>query len=273
MKKFLIGITIVISAFIFNSVTEAAQVDQLSEEELDYLYNNLNFNEKKIEAMPLMDLKALVEGQAEIVLDFDEYYNVEEPNDFEIQPLDLTKSDVNLWGNVYKFNDSDVSGYTKFMAMSTFRWLKTPVWNLSDKIAIGLPTGIGIFYKTSNGNISGFSSYTAIFDKSNDKLLSYTDQYSVPAPGNYNINNGVASTHDLKLSLKPNQVNGGYVSQYFYIPNANTGKGRKANVQFEYGHRTVMGSVGLSFGVGGLGVGITPHYRTEILPYAEEFNY
>ena len=262
--------TLVLSTFIFNSVTEAAEVGQLSEEELDYLYNNLNFNEKKIKTMPLMDLKALVEGQAEVVLDFDEYYNVEKTKDFEIQPLDLTQSDVNFWGAVYKFNDSDVSGYKKFMAMSTFRWLGHPAFNLSDKIAIGLPTGIGIYYKTSNGNISGFSSYTAIFNKNTGSLISYIDQYNSPAAGNYNINYGVASNHNLRLTLNSDQVNGGYVTQEFYIPNKNTGK---ANVQFEYGHKRIAGTVGISFGVGSIGVGITPAFNTDILPYIGEFNY
>lgn len=153
--------------------------------------------------------------------------------------------------------------------MANFQWLKHPSFNLTDKIAFGLPTHLEVLYPTSNGKITNFYSRTGIYNLNSGKVTVLEESYS-PKSGNFQIGSGVASEHDLRFTLNPDQVNEGMISQIFYIPNYKSGK---ANFQFEYGHKRISGAPGISFGSGGIGVSIAPGQTTDLSSYVDKFNY
>lgn len=254
------------SFFFFSPIVNAAETQELTTEELNYLYNELGFTEEQIELLPASHLKDFVAGKAEIVMSFDEIYDINETPSKNLSTLAIPSSDLSFSGNVLKINTSDVTGYDKYYAYASYRWLKHPVWNLTDKIAIGFPSNLGVYFKTSSGNIVGHSASTSIYNTSTggSTLLA-----STTTPNTWQVGAGVASAHNLRTTLNPDQVNAGQVSQYFYVKSSLSGT---ANVQFQYGHRQVTGSVGISLG-SSVGLSITPATNTEIKTYAGSFSY
>lgn len=272
IKKFGFLVVLCSSFLFFSPNVKAAEIQELTTDELDYLYNELGFTEGQIKSLPASHLKDFVAGKAEIVSSFNEIYTFDEgttttTNEEGASTYAIPTGDLSFTGNILKINSSDVAGYDKFYAYSSFRWLKHPTWNLTDKIAIGFPTSLGIYFKTSGGNIVGHYSSTSMYNKSTGgtTLLASSTKPDTWEPGG-----GVASAHDLRSTLNASQFNEGTVTQYFYVSSALSGS---ANVQFQYGHKQFSGAVGISLGGGSVGLSITPSSTTEIRTYASSFKY
>ncbi len=265
MIKKLGFIVVLCSSFLFFSpLVKAAEIQELTADELDYLYNELGFTEAQVNSLPASHLKDFVEGKAEVVSSFDEVYSFDENGVSTLAAI--PSGDLSFSGNVLKINTSDVSGYNKFYAFANFRWLTHPAFNLTDKITIGFPSNLGVYFKTSNGNIVGHYSSTSMYNKSTGGS---TQLASSTTPDKWQVGAGVASAHDLRTTLNASQFNEGTISQYFYIQ---TGLSGNANAQFEYGHNRVVGSIGISIG-SSVGLSITPSSTTDIRSYAASFNY
>lgn len=217
--------------------------------------------------MPTEDAKMIVEGEGEIVSSFDEIFTFDESNIDEITPFAISTSKLKFSGDVVKVN-STLSGYKAFYAYADFRWLSHPVNNLTDKISVGLPSDLGVYFKTSNGSVVDFYSSTSLYNSSTggSTLLS-----SSTKPSKFVVGGGVVSAHDLRVTVNASQNNAGRISQVFYIKNSK-GSG-KANIAFNYGHQRGTGSVGVSVGGGGFGISLTPTIRTDVREYINSFNY
>lgn len=268
IKNFGFMILLCSSFFFFSSIVSAAETQELTTEELDYLYNELGFTEEQIALSPVSDLKDLVAGEAETVMSFDEEYDMEEesPSEGFSTFAAIPSADLSFSGRILKQSKSDVAGYDKYYAAATFRWLKHPAYNLTDKMTIGFPSNLGVYFKTSSGKIVGHYSTTTLFNKSTGGS---TVLASSTTPSTWQTGAGVASAHNLRTTLNSNQNNAGQVSQYFYVKTSLAGK---ANVQFQYGHKRVSGTVGITLG-SSVGVGITPSSVTDIRTYAGQFSY
>lgn len=264
IKKFGFIVVLCSSFLFFNPLVKGAEIQELTADELDYLYNELGFTEAKINALPASHLKDFVAGKAEVVGSFNEVYSFDEKGFTTL--ADIPKGDLSFIGDVLKINTSDVSGYNKFYAYANFRWLTHPAFNLTDKITIGFPSSLGVYFKTSNGNIVGHYSSTSMYNKltGGSTLLA-----SSAKPDKWQTGAGVASAHDLRTTLNANQFNEGTISQYFYIQSGLSGT---ANAQLEYGHNRITGTVGISVG-SGVGFSITPSSTTDIRSYAASFKY
>lgn len=267
IKNFGFIVLLCSSFFFFSSIVSAAETQELTTEELNYLHNELGFTEEQIALSLVSDLKALVLGEAETVMSFDEEYNMEETpsKDFSTFAA-IPSTDLSFSGRILKIATSDVTGYDKYYAAATFRWLKHPAYNLTDKMTIGFPSNLGVFFKTSSGKIVGHYSTTTLFNKSTGGS---TVLASSTTPSTWQTGAGVASAHNLRTTLNSNQNNAGQVSQYFYVKRSLAGS---ANVQFQYGHKKISGTVGITLG-SSVGVGITPASTTDIRSYAGQFSY
>ncbi|WP_377276582.1 hypothetical protein [Planococcus dechangensis] len=261
-----------LSFFFFSSIVSAAEPHELTPEELNYLYNELGFTEEQIALSPVSDLKDLVAGEAETVMSFDEEYDMENTSSKNTSSKNFStlaaipSADLSFSGRILKIATSDVSGYDKYYSSATFRWLNHPAFNLTDKMTIGFPSSLGVFFKTSSGNIVGHYSTTTLYNKSTGGS---TVLASSTTPSTWQPALGVASAHNLRTTLNSNQNNAGQVSQYFYVKSSLAGN---ANVQFQYGHKRISGTVGITFGTSP-GIGITPSTTTDIRSYAGQFSY
>lgn len=267
IKNFGFLVLLCSSFFFFSSIVSAAETQELTTEELNYLYNELGFTEEQVELSPISDLKDLVAGEAKTVMSFDEEYNMEESPSKDFSTLAaIPTADLSFSGRIMKMSTSDVAGYDKYQASATFRWLKHPAFNLTDKMTIGFPSHLGVYFKTSSGKIVGHYSTTTMYNTSTGGA---TVLASSTTPSTWQTGAGVASAHNLRTTLNSNQFNAGHVSQYFYVKTSLAGK---ANIQFQYGHRRVSGTVGITLG-SSVGVGITPATYTDIRSYAGQISY
>lgn len=162
---------------------------------------------------------------------------------------------------------SDWAGYKKFFISGGFDWKSQPVWALTDKLAIGFPSSLGVQFSTGGGNVTGHSSRYYLLNKTTN-VKTYSALKT--APSDWSPGAGVAASYNLLTpgSTQTNMRHGGLIGQFFYIKNTSSGK---ANVKLEYGHKKVSGTV--TVGVYPAGLGISPTTNVDTRSYALTFNY
>jgi len=160
-----------------------------------------------------------------------------------------------------------VCHFKEYVVYGNFNWLISPSWELTDGYAIGYPTTMGAFLgMDSYGNPTGFSSNYCY--KPDNYAPDVWTCSSSTIPDAWTPGTGVGKDFDLDANPS-NNIHKGYIQQYIYIPNSNTGT---ANIQFTYGHKILSGTV--SFDLYPVtGVSIQPTTTTETATYGIVFNY
>lgn len=273
----LLGLIFTFTLFNPNTSVEAKQNSKqdsksLSLSERDYLSQVLNFSDDEINSMPLQEAKFLVENNAEIVTSFNEIYTMNEgtlekqsTSPSVVSPLaTIPSGDLSFSGAILKLKGT-IANYDAFYAYSDFRWLKKPLWALTDKVTIGFPSNLGVYMPASGGKLQGFSSSYSLY---NTSTRSSTLISSTTTPSYFDPSGGVAAAFNLRTTINVNQTHAGRVSQTFHVKTEASGN---ATVKFEYGHRKISGTVGVSLYPSG--VGITPATNTDLKAYYVSFSY
>ncbi|MFP7202643.1 hypothetical protein SFC08_16860 [Lysinibacillus halotolerans] len=255
-------------AFFNVSVNAEENSNALTESEEQYLSDVLNLSQVEISNIPVEEAKFLVENEAEVVTNFNEFYDMEESTSkggfttFATIP----NSDLSFSGAILKIN-STITNYDAFYAYANFRWLKKPLFALTDKVTIGFPSSLGVYLPASSGKIKGFSSSYSLYNTSTGGSTAIS---SSTTPSDWDPSGGVAGAYNLRTTLNKNQTHAGRISQTFYVKTSASGK---ATVKFEYGHKKVKGSVGISvFPSAGLSISPTQS-NIDIKSYAASFSY
>ncbi|MFE3976177.1 MULTISPECIES: hypothetical protein [unclassified Peribacillus] len=145
-----------------------------------------------------------------------------------------------------------------------FQWLKTPSYNLVDKMTIGFPSSSGLYLPTSGGKVTQHQHRYSQDQQGNGRWIDYAIKYS---PSNWEPSAGVAGSYDLKASTSKTKHKG-YIGQYVYVP---TSKNGKINIKIEYGHKRISGTPSVS--VYPAGLSITPTQTTDTRSYALTLSY
>jgi hypothetical protein len=238
----------------------------LTKKELQTLTNKVGLTEDEIKNYPTEVLRQLIKENAKKVASGSTIETFYEPS-AESSPGTITtmgtipSTDIKLAGTAYKVT-SDISGRDKFYFYGSFQWLKSPTWELTDKMTIGFPSGYGFYLPTSGGSVT---QHQHRYSWDSDKNGSYTDYSIKYTPVSWSANAGVAGAYDL---IAGEGLHKGYIGQYVYVPTTNNGS---MNIKIEYGHKVVSGSV--SVGVYPAGLGITPSTNTDTRSYALTINY
>lgn len=248
----------------------SANAEELSEtltnQELSYLTDDVGLTEDEIKDYPIEVLKLLIKDKAKKVASGSTIETFYEPlassSSGTITPMGtIPSTEIKLGGTAYKVT-SDISGRDKFYFYGNFQWLKSPAWELVDKMTIGFPSGYGFYLPTSGGTVQ---QHQHRYSWDSDKNGSYTDYAIKYTPSTWSANAGVAGAYDL---IAGEGLHKGYIGQYVYVPIANNGS---MNIKLEYGHKVVSGSVGI--GVYPAGLGVTPAINTDTRSYALTINY
>ena len=270
-KKILVSFFVTFFAFIslsFFSVAKA-EVNTLTNEEKRYLYDVLNFTDMEVNTSSVEEARFLIENEAKVVSEFNEVFQINEPYTSieEITPLGaISTSDLSFSGKVLSIQ-STVSGYKGFYAYANYDWLNRPYWRLTDKISIGFPNSLGVYMTTNNsGNVTGHSGSHWIY---NTQTGTTTEYASTSSTSDADPSGGVASAFNLHGTINVNHRLQGRVTQTFYVKNSLSGK---ANVKFEYGHKTVSGSPTIQI-LPSSGLGITPTGNIDVRSYFGSFDY
>ncbi|MEY9975317.1 hypothetical protein [Lysinibacillus sp. RC79] len=255
----------------FNHEVEAAENGlTLTDSEKEYLYG-LDFSETEVENIPYEEAKFLIENEAEVLTSFQEFYSFEEDSNSlsEITSFgSIPSADLNFSGQILKLKDSSESGYNAFYAIGSFRWLNKPIWALTDKITIGFPSSLGVYMPADkSGKLKGFNSTYALYNTSTGGTIQMS---SSTTPSTWDPSGGVAGAYDLSGTINKFQTHEGTISQTFYIKSSSSGK---ATVKFEYGHKKITGTVGISV-LPSVGLSISPDQNNiDIRSYGASFNY
>lgn len=268
-KKMLVSFFVAFLAFISLSFNVAkAEENTLTNEEKNYLYGVLNFTELEVNTFSVEEARFLIENQAKVVSEFNEVFQINEPYPSvgEITPLGaISTSDLSFSGKVLSLQ-STVSGYKAFYAYANYDWLNRPYWRLTDKISIGFPSSLGVYMTTSNGKVTGHGGSHWLY---NTQTGTTTEYASTTTTSDADPSGGVASAFNLHGTINVNHRLQGRVSQIFHVKNSLSGK---ANVKFEYGHKTVSGTPTIQI-IPSSGLGISPTGNIDVRSYFSSFDY
>ena len=243
--------------------------ERLTHTELDYLVNEVGNTEEEAEDLPVEIAKQLIEEEAQVIDTGSEIMDIylpefNKPGQVQIRPFaTIAASTLKLGGTVYKVT-SDRSKEDKFYVYGNFQWLKTPSFNLVDKMTIGFPSSSGLYLPTSGGKVTQHQHRYSQDQQGNGRWIDYTIKYS---PSNWEPSAGVAGSYDLKASTSKTKHKG-YIGQYVYVP---TSKNGKINIKIEYGHKRISGTPSVS--VFPAGLSITPTNTTDTRPYGLTLSY
>lgn len=269
-KKILVSLFVALLAFAslsFLNVKAESEDNTLTNEDKRYLYEVLNFTDLEVNTIPFEEAKFLIENQAIVVSEFHEIFDMDdvESDTNEITPLAIPSGDLSFVGKILKLQNT-VSGYDAFYAYATYDWLKRPVWKLTDKISIGFPTSLGVYMPTSNGKITGHHASHWIY---NTQTGATTNYHTTTTVSDADPSGGVASAVNLYDTINTNHRLQGRVSQTFHVKTTLSGK---ANVKFEYGHKTISGTPTVNL-IPTSGLGISPSGNIEVRTYYSDFSY
>ncbi|CAH0265318.1 hypothetical protein SRABI96_03539 [Peribacillus sp. Bi96] len=242
---------------------------KLTQEELDYLVNEVGNTKEESEELPVEVSRQLIEEEAEVIDSGTEIMEIYIPEFNQSGQMQISNfasiaaTTLKLGGTVYKVK-SDRSKEDKFYIYGNFQWLKTPSYNLVDKMTIGFPSSSGLYLPTSGGKVKQHQHRYSQDQQGNGRWIDYAIKYS---PSNWEPSAGVAGSYDLKASTSKTKHKG-YIGQYVYVP---TSKNGKINIKLAYGHRRVAGTPSVS--VYPAGLSITPTTATDTRSYALTLSY
>lgn len=170
---------------------------------------------------------------------------------------------MKLWGTVYKVT-SDRANNDKFYIYANFQWLKSPFYELVDKMTFGFPSSAGFYLPTSNGSVTQHQHRYSQDPQGNGNWVDYAIDYT---PSDWEPNAGVAGEFDLRSSTEFT-LHKGYMGQYVYVP---TSKNGTINIKIQYGHKLYSGQPSVS--VYPAGLSITPTSSVDTASYALTLTY
>lgn len=245
---------------------EEGNSTSLTEEEKSYLLD-AGHTAEEIESLPVEVAKQLVKEKAVItdkgseIVEFIEGVNTK-PGQISTMGS-ISSSTMKLAGTVYKVT-SDKANNDKFYIYGNFNWLKTPSFNLVDKMTFGFPSSSGLYLPTSSGKVTQHQHRYSQDQQGNGNWIDYAIDYS---PSDWEPSAGVAGDFDLRASTS-NTKHKGYMGQYVYVP---TSKNGTINIKIEYGHKRISGSPTVS--VYPAGLAITPTSTVDTASYALTLSY
>ncbi|GGJ70472.1 hypothetical protein GGR02_000886 [Anoxybacillus voinovskiensis] len=227
IKTLLLSLVFLFSLFSFNDFSSAKQVhdgsktEKLTKLEKSFLKDVTGHTEEEIDMLPLEIAKQLVEDKAVIQDSKTETFSFEEnAGDVENEENTsgtlttmgtISSSTMTLAGTVYKVT-SDRSGYDKFYIYGNFRWLKSPFYELVDKMTFGFPSSAGFFLPTSDGAITQHQHRYSQDPQGNGTWVDYAIDYT-PNMSMYQHQEMVQSI--LKLNTGTQNMSVNLVYQYF----------------------------------------------------------
>lgn len=236
--------------------------EELSQEEINYLVNEVGNTQEEAEDLPVDVARQLIEEEAVVIASGSEIKEIFETEPFQKRQMvtmsSIASTTLKLGGTVYKVT-SDRSKEDKFYIYGNFQWLKTPTSTLVDKMTIGFPSSAGLYLPTSGGKVTQHQHRYSQDQQGNGRWIDYSIKTT---PSDWEPNSGVAGSFDL-LSSTSLTKHKGYIGQYVYVP---TSKNGKINIKIEYGHKKVSGSPSVS--VYPAGLGIVPTTTTDTASYA-----
>ncbi|MBB6284186.1 hypothetical protein [Geobacillus subterraneus] len=272
LKFHLFSLVLLFSLFFFNDFSSAKEVDntskseKLTKQERKYLKDVTGHTEEEIDMLPLEVAKQLIKDKAVIQDSKTEIFSFENgvnnSGDFTTMGT-ISSSTMKLWGTVYKVT-SDRTNYDKFYIYGNFQWLKSPFYELVDKMTFGFPSSAGFFLPTSNGKVTQHQHRYSQNPQGNGNWIDYAIDYS---PSDWEPNAGVAGEFDLRSSTEFT-LHKGYMGQYVYVPTKNNGT---INIKIEYGHQLYIGEPSVS--VFPAGLSITPSKSVDTASYALTLSY
>lgn len=267
MKKWVSSFVFLLLLSIAGGVfAQERNTTSLTEDEKKYLLE-AGHTVGEIESLPVEVAKQLVKDKAvvndkgsEIV----EFYEDKpsEPGQFTTMGT-ISSTTMKLGGTVYKVT-SDKSGNDKFYIYGNFTWLKTPSFNLVDKMTFGFPSSSGLYLPTSGGKVTQHQHRYSQDQQGNGRWIDYAIEYT---PSDWEPSAGVAGEFDLRASTSLTKHKG-YMGQYVYVP---TSKSGTINIKIEYGHKRISGQPSVS--VYPAGLSITPTSTTDTASYALTLSY
>lgn len=242
----------------------------LTAEERSYLINESGFNEDQLNFITASVARELIKNEAEVVSSGKIEAQLQ-PGSNTLVPIlknellnqfstnSISSSDVDLNFAIVKLND-DLNGYKKYQTVTGFQWKKNSINFFVDKLSIGFPSHMGVYFKTSNGYLSQHSHQYYLYNTSTGKRTNYTLKTN---PDNWSPSLGVVGAFDLVAtgSVSTSYRHGGTMSQIFYVPNSKIGQ--SFNIKFEYGHRILAGTVGISYP--STGISLVPTTATKVM--------
>lgn len=274
MKKVLgkfIFMLIFVSLFFFTTTAFAedngdtleleAPVAPLTTEERAYLINVSGFTESHVDALHPNTGREVIEGEGVVVSSGEVSSPMERP-EYSILPLGtIPDSDVTMLYNVVKINTSDLSGYKKYYAISQFQWNKQPVNYFVDKMSVGFPSAMGVYFKTTAAGKIDLHTHQYYIYNSSTGTKTYSAQKTSPV--NWDPALGVTGSYDLLAqgSGTINRFHGGTLTQYFYVKNDKVGT--NFNMKFEYAHARTNINVGVTFP--NSGISLSPGLTVDVM--------
>lgn len=260
------------SLFSFNDFSSAKEVkdetktEKLTKQERKYLKEVTGHTEEEIDMLPLEVAKQLIKDKAVIKDSKTEIFSFEDEGnnsgDFTTMGT-ISSSTMKLWGTVYKVT-SDRANNDKFYIYANFQWLKSPFYELVDKMTFGFPSSAGFYLPTSNGSVTQHQHRYSQDPQGNGNWVDYAIDYT---PSDWEPNAGVAGEFDLRSSTEFT-LHKGYMGQYVYVP---TSKNGTINIKIQYGHKLYSGQPSVS--VYPAGLSITPTSSVDTASYALTLTY
>ncbi|WP_010096066.1 hypothetical protein [Ornithinibacillus scapharcae] len=158
LKKHLVQLLVVVFGLLILGLNVSAESAynskdiRLTENEYDYLVNEVGHTKEEIESLPEDVLKHLIKDKAKLVSR--ESTNDDIATSYSDGEIKLMKtipsSQIDVKGYGYKVT-SDRSGSDKFYLLGQFRWKTLPTFTLVDKMTIGFPESAGLSIPMSSG--------------------------------------------------------------------------------------------------------------------------
>ncbi|PTY82832.1 hypothetical protein B5V91_18730, partial [Heyndrickxia sporothermodurans] len=193
-----------------DDVQEEVLVSKLTQNEIDYLRNNVGLTESEIEDFPIEVLLQLIDNKAKKEASG---FNIEDHYELSSSPGAIAtfgtikKSTLKLGATAFKVS-SDKSGAYKYYFYGNFEWLKPPVWGLVDKMTIGFPSANRFYLPTSKGKVT---QHAHKYNYSYNRGTTWVGKAIKTTPTNFENNSGVAGSFD----LVPGEIlHKGYIGQY-----------------------------------------------------------
>ncbi|WP_338554463.1 hypothetical protein [Paenibacillus sp. KS-LC4] len=235
----------------------------LTEKELFYIINEMGLTSEEIPFFDKNTLRMLIDNNARKISNTaPKLYSLESEgqntNDFTARAL-IKDQDISIFGVALEMT-SDVPGSKKIYILGSFQWLVKPLLHFTDKMSVGYPVTNEFYLPTSGGSIRQHNNETCnLFGQNGWTCTSST------TPSNHDIGAGVAASFDL---IGTANLTKGSFNQVVYTQK----KSGKSNLLFRYGHRVLLGTVGVSV-FPSIGLAVTPGTTTETLDYVTEISW
>ncbi|MEO3944078.1 hypothetical protein [Gorillibacterium sp. CAU 1737] len=255
MKRKILFLTLALTllpTFAYAEKVNNEKVKLLTQQEISILIDEVGFIKEDFEAVPVEVARDLIEQKAKKISNgVVKSFTMEKQPQTGIVPMSLEPVDIDLYGNAYVTQGTDLPGFKKILMVASFKWKFNPNWRLTDKMSIGYPATNKFILNASNGQVLGHTNRTYLLQDPSLRSESYT-------PSDFVLGAGVAATFELY-----NAPTGGSIIQYVYVPDSESGT---SNVLVRYGHKKLTWGAP-SIGVYPAGLAVSPSTNVENADY------